>query len=335
LIKSASYLSFPMRLMLDTNVLLTGVLLPFSASGEVLSLIRDGVHAGYVIQNVLDELQSVIRKECLETGVDVWPIFQAALPSMNILFLPEVDNSLAAQYESVNGSYDKAVACGAFTYGASICSNDIKDLIPAKDYGIGFVTPDELSARPPDSLPFIFPGMWTDRNEGSYYIEIGGLNWINQRFPKTAQERFYFFDDPGVGACYFRACDHTIIFQLDNGMSVMLKHGPILTEHLPLRLVASYKSTIGAMVHTSTGKSKSVKNKSMYLIDFRRQQVHAGSSRYLRHQLSGNILKLFGMPVLLGHKEANRIFAGKTVALPWDRMSIKNMIRLRHALRMQ
>ena len=105
------------RIVLDANVLLTGLFVPQSKSREVILAVLRGELIAYVIENTIEESEGVIARAARETGVDLLQSFRDAIRIIRLITLPRISRDQGRAYSAIKGRGDKALAAAAFNRG--------------------------------------------------------------------------------------------------------------------------------------------------------------------------------------------------------------------------
>lgn len=311
------------RILLDTNVLLTGMFAPSADSNELLRDICDGRYTAYVLENSITEAEGAIRRAKESMGIDLQRAFDGGLRQLNIPILPRVTRSEWKGYNRIKGKGDKAIAAAAAKIDVEICTNDLDDFKKASDYGLSTTTPSELVSDGSIGLHTLMPGMLASPSIGSIYCELPEMNWRGVSFKEADKSRFYVFDSEGFGALYFLPSETSLIFELDGGLSTSAKYRSSLED---LSFVAAYDADEGISLYIQN--EKFVEEKQWVPCAKAIRGFSVGNDRNGANQLNGGISRMFGLPIMVNEKEAINILERKTVHDPKERLSLEHMIKL-------
>lgn len=314
------------RLLLDTNVLLTGFFAPQSKSFQVVMSVLRRENFGYVIQNAIDEAEGAIDRAARQTGVNLLRPFQDALRESGLVVLPRISREEGRDFTAIKGTGDKALAAAAIKISAAICTNDIADFRHSHRYGFEVYTPTDLTNDGTIGLHTLCPGILAAPNQGAFYVEFGGLNWANVTFPGESTETLYLFDAEQIGACYFEACSHSFVFQPDNGPRLSMPHGPARLDSF--KMVVSYDCNSGVTIFLGNTASSSHTSMWQPFPLSAGARTYVGCDRRGSNQLSGCIKSVYGVPYSVNARAAKNMINGAVVNNPWERLSLETMIRL-------
>jgi len=317
------------RLLLDTNILLTGFFVPQSKSFQVIQSVLRQELTGCVIENTIEEAENAISRAATQTGVNLIGSFRETLETLRrsgLIVLPRISRDEGRGFTSIKGAGDKALAAAAVKYSADICTNDIADFKKSDVYGFKVYTPEDLTRGGTIGLHTLCPGFLVTPNQGSFYIEFGALNWVNVTFSSDSHETLYLFDSEQIGACYFEAHSHSFVFQPDNGPRLFLYHGPVRLDSI--KMVVSYDCNSGATIFLGTGTNSSQTSQWQSFPLAASARTYVGCDRHGLNQLSGCIKSIYGVPYPVNERAARNMINGVTVQNPWERLSLETMIRL-------
>ncbi len=314
------------RLLLDTNVLLTGLFAPQSKSFQIImSVIRREI-TGYVIQNAIDEAERAIIRAAKQTGVNLLTPFRDAVKESGLIILPLITRDEGREFAAIKGTGDKALAAAAMKISATICTNDISDFKHSDRYGLTACTPIQLTHDGTIGLHTVCTGILATPNSGSFYIEFGSLNWANITFPTSSIDKFYLFDAEQIGGCYFEACSHSFIFQADNGPRLSVPHRPVRPD--TLKMIVSYDCNSGTTIFMGDMTSFTSSTTWLPMPLSVGARTYIGCNRNGINQLSGCIKSFYGIPYPVNSKAAKNMISGNVVSNPWERLSLETMIGL-------
>ncbi|MBI2174241.1 MAG: hypothetical protein HYU33_03500 [Candidatus Omnitrophica bacterium] len=316
------------RILLDANVLLTGLFVPQSKSRQILRAIQRRELPGYVIQNSIDEAETAISRAARGTGVNLLRAFREAMQISRLVVLPRVSRDESRAFAAINGTADKALAAAATKISAEICTNDLADFKNCDRYGFKTRTPQQLTDDGTVGLDSVVPGILATPYQGTFYVELTQLNWANVRFPTVATETLYLFDAERIGACYFEAKSHSFVVRLDDGPSLSVSHGVVRADSLPLKVVVTYDCMSEASIYIGTTEKESTAlswHPSGIAVD---AKTWIACDRRGGNQVSGCVRLIYGVPYLVSERAARNMIAGVTVNDPWERLSVEDMITL-------
>ena len=315
------------RIILDANVLLTGLFVPQSKSrGVILSVLR-GELAAYVIENTIEECEGAIARAARQTGIDLLKSFRDAIKQIRVVTLPRVSREEGRAYAEIKGTGDKAVAAAASKISADICTNDIADFKHGHRYGLCITTPQQVTADGSIGLHTVMPGLVATPSQGTIYAEVTQLNWANVNFPDNVTDKFYIFDSENIGGCYFDVKSRSFVVQIDRGPSVCVPHGVVTTSALPLHIVVAYDCATEASIYVgfSTKCSSARAWNASPLINTPRTFV--GCDRHGANQLNGCLRLVYGVPYKVSERAARNMMNGATANNPWERLGLETIIR--------
>jgi len=317
------------KIILDANVLLTGIFVPQSKSRQVLSDIEKGHIAGYIVENTIEEAEGVAERVRRNTGVRVSEVLYDAIVASKVIILPRIVRVEAEAFSQIKGRGDKAIVAAASKLGAIVCTNDIGDFKESPRYGVSVTTPYDLVHDGVVALDMVFPGFISNQKEGTYYIESPSLLWADIKFRSTPNYRMYFFDLNGFGSLFFEASSHSFVFQMDNGLALSIKSGVVTTRDLPIKIVLTYEASSGIdMFIGHRGKKNSLQTKWIPGTMSGNERIFLGSDRFGKNQLAGCILLLFSLPNYMTERAANNLMAGITVKQPWERLGLEKSVEM-------
>lgn len=182
------------RLILDANVLLTGIFVPQSKSREVILAVLRRQVVAYVIDNTIEESAGAIARAAHKTGIDLLQSFHDAIKQIGVIALPRISRDEGRAYSAIKGTDDKAIAAAAARISAVICTNDMADFKHGHRYGLRVTTPQQLAADGSIGLHTLAPGLLITPSQGTICAEVTRLNWAGVNFADTATDKFYVFD---------------------------------------------------------------------------------------------------------------------------------------------
>lgn len=316
------------RLLLDANVLLTGLFAPQSKSREVIVRIFRGEIAAYAIQNTIEECEGAIVRAAANTGIDLLQPFKDSINVIRLVILPRVSREEGQTYTEIKGTGDRAIAAAAVRLlPVVICTNDLSDFKCADRYGLCVSTPQQLAHDGSVGLHSIVPGLVVTPSRGTIYAEVSQLNWAGVTFPQTAVDKFYVFDAENIGSCYFEARSNSLLVAIDAGPTVKIPNVVNNAASVPVSVVFTYDCTSEATVYAhSQNKASTVGAWSPKpLIAAPRTWI--GSDRRGSNQLCGCIRIVSGMPYMVSERAARNMIRGNTVNNPWERLSLEDIIK--------
>jgi predicted nucleic acid-binding protein len=315
------------RIVLDANVLLTGMFVPHSKSRQVLDGSLSGRYSAYILENTIEESENVLARVAQETGIDLIRPFRDSLAVANLIRLPRIPAAEGQAYTAIRGTADKAIAAAAAKISASICTNDLADFQRGGQYGLSIITPQQLTDDGSVGLHTVFPGLLATPSQGAIYASIGKLGWAEVKFSDHANAEFYVYDWQGVCACYFEARSRSFVARFDNGPTIRVLCNGLTATSPPIRLIATYDCTSEASLYVGTT------DKAFVLANWiptapPNARVKIGSDRHGRNPLNGCIYLTYGVPYRVNDRAARNMINDVTVHNPWERLSLKDMIKI-------
>lgn len=314
------------RILIDTNVLLNGMFVPFSYSRAVLNHVKSGRLIGYISENTIGEaykrLYEVNRKIC----IDMLPQFEKLIKHFSPFILPRVSCEKVNSYKHIKGLQDKALAALAINAGLSICTNDVNDFRKSKQYGINVVTPYEVCSDGSLNLDDIFNGNLATQSEGTYYLEATS-RWRDICDFSIKENYFGLFDTPGIGGFYVSSSNYSLEFKIDNGPSASVSIKNIPYGELTIKVVVTYKNTDGVLVYFGyRGPKAETKIPWVPLPLSSNPSTNIMKGRLGDFPASIYIKLLSGFHKKVTEKEANNLMGGKIPSYPWERIPLEEAI---------
>ncbi|MBK8761540.1 MAG: PIN domain-containing protein [Sulfuritalea sp.] len=313
------------RIVLDANVLLTGMLVPQSRSRKVLDGAVRGKYAAYVVENTIEESEKALSRVSQETGINLLKSFRDTLSVVRLVLLPRVTREEGRAYTAIRGTADKAIAAAAARISARICTNDLSDFREAGKYGLRITTPEILARDDSLSPNSFFPGFLASPSQGAIYASIGELAWAHVKFAENAQDEFYVFDWEGVCACYFEARSSSLVARLENGPALSVTCNELVGTGPSIRFVVSYDCTSEASLYFGPVTKASVLG-DWFPIVRPDARIWIGCDRHGKKQLNGSIFRTYAVPYRVSDRAARNMINDITVHNPWERLSLKDMI---------
>lgn len=313
-----------MRLIIDANVLLSGVFVPGSFSGSLLEDIRSGKIMGYLTENTIDEAKNVIARVRKKVGVDLMPAFDSYIHFSPFIMLPRVRRFEAVIYEKIKGAEDQALLAASIKTGFDICTNDIGDFRYASEYGVKIHKPIDVSGAGGDALKCIFPANLAMPSQGSYYLEAEA-DW-RVLIDNDTEERLYpIIDTEGIGGLYFTS-KGKLRFTVDNGPTVDLQLGPIPEKKTPMKICVTYQHDKGVALYNEY-RGKRARLTETWMPS---PSPHKGTTLYGgrigKMPIVANLGLCASYPQMLNEKTVNNIMSGKTPPYPLDRLGLEDAI---------
>jgi len=315
------------RIILDANVLLTGLFVPQSKSREVILAVLRGELAAYIIENTIEESEGVIARAASQTGIDLIQSFRDAIKQIGVVTLPRVSRDEGRAYTAIKGTGDKAVAAAAAKISADICTNDLADFKHGDRYGLRITTPQQLTADGSIGLHTLVPGLLATPSQGAIYAEVTQLNWAGVNFPDIATDKFYVFDAENIGDCYFDVKSRSLVARIDGGPSVCVPLGVVNANALPLNLVVTYDcaSEVSIYINSTAKYSSAGTWNATPLINAPRTWI--GCDRRGVNQLNGCLRIVYGVPYKVSERAARNMINRVTVNNPWERLAMEDIIK--------
>lgn len=316
------------RIVLDANVLLTGLFVPQSKSREVILAVLRGELAAYVIENTIEESEGAIARAARHTGIDLLQSFRDAIKQIRVVTLPRVSRDEGRAYAAIKGTGDKAVAAAAAKISADICTNDLADFRHGNRYGLRITTPQQLTADGSIGLHTLVPGLLATPSQGTIYAEVTQLNWASVNFPDGATDKFYVFDSENIGGCYYDVKSRSFIAHIDGGPSIQIPIGVVAANALPLNIVVSYDSASEASIYigSTANNSSAIAWNATPLSTASRTWI--GCDRHGANQLNGCLRLVYGVPYKVSERAAKNMMNGATVNNPWERLGLEDIIKI-------
>ena len=315
------------RLILDANVLLTGLFAPQSKSREVLLAVLRGELVAYVIENTIEESEGAIARAARQTGVDLLQSFRDSLRVVGLLTLPRVSRDEGRAYSAIKGTGDKAVAAAAVKVSATICTNDLSDFRECHKYGLHVATPQELTSDGSIGLHTLVPGLVITPSRGTVYAEVTQLNWAGVKFPDGASDNFFIFDAENIGSCHYEASSRSFVTRIDDGPSISVPRGAISANVLPLHFVITYDCASEASVYIGPDERVSWNGSWIPAPLIAAPRTWIGCDRRGVNQLNGCLRLVYAVPYLVRERAARNMMTGVTVRNPWERLSLEDIIK--------
>lgn len=315
------------RIILDANVLLTGLFVPQSKSREVILAVLRGELAAYVVENTIEESEGAIVRAARRTGIDLTQSFRDGIRQIGVVTLPRVSRDEGWTYTKIKGTGDKAIAAAAAKISADICTNDLSDFKQGDRYGLRVTTPQHLIADNSIGLHTLIPGLLATPSQGAIYAEVTQLNWAGVNFPDSATDKFYVFDAESIVGCFFDARLRSLVARIDGGPTVCVPLGMVCASALPLNLVVTYDcvSEVSIYVNSITKYSSPGTWYTTPLISAPRTWI--GCDRRGTNQLNGCLRIVYGVPYKVSERAARNMINCVTVSNPWERLALEDIIQ--------
>lgn len=315
------------RLLLDANVLLTGIFVPQSKSREVILAVLRGQLVACAIENTIEECEGAIARAARRTGIDLLQSFRDTVRQIGVLMLPRISRDEGRAYSSIKGTGDKAVAAAAAKFSATICTNDLADFKHSPRYGLWITTPQQLTSDGSIGLHTLVPGLVVTPSQGSICAEVTQLNWAGVNFAGSATDKFYVFDSENIGSCYFDAKSCSFVACMDFGPSIFIPQGVVAKEALPLHIIVSYDCASETTIYV--GPTARVSSTDAWVSPslLSAPRTWIGCDRYGANQLNGCLRILYGVPYKVSERAARNMMSGVTVTNPWERLALEDIIK--------
>lgn len=315
------------KILLDTNVLLNSVVLPFSYSYKVIKSILDGYAVGYISENSILEAHKRIEEAYQATGINIKDDFDVILQGYNLNVLTSPSKEESKHYDRVRGQEDKALAALANKNDLIICTNDVDDFRDSEKYSLTINTPKDL-AFPTGKVTsdFIFGGCFATRFTGAIYIHISSI-WSTIRNSDNHQDLHCIIDYQGIAGLYFSIHKKSIVFIIERGPTLSVPLPKNLINDNELKIVASYDCTEGAALFIGYAGNKS-KIKTIW----KPKKLSLGAGITFANGKYGDCLYPMSLHFSssffksLTEKGANNILGGKKPALACERFSLEEAI---------
>ncbi len=315
------------RIVLDANVLLTGLFVPQSKSREVILAVLRGEFVGYVIENTIEESEGAIARAARQTGVDLLQSFRDAIRLVRLITLPRISRDEGRAYAAIKGTGDKAVAAAAAKLSADICTNDLADFKEGHRYGLRITTPQHLTADGSVGLHTLVPGLVVTPSQGAIYAEVTQLNWAGVNFPDGAADNFYVFDAENIGCCHYNVKSRSFVAHIDAGPSVSVPYNVVAASELPLHFVVTYDCASEASIYISPAAKASSNDSWTPTPLVVAPRTWIGCDRRGANQLNGCLRLVYGVPYRVTERAARNMMTGATVNNPWERLGLEDIIK--------
>ena len=309
------------RIVLDANVLLTGLFVPQSKSREVIRAVLRGELVAYITENTIEESEGAIARAAHQTGVDLLQPFHDAIRLVRLITLPRISREQGRTYAAIKGRGDKAVAAAAAKVSADICTNDLADFTEGHRYGLCITTPQQLTANGSVGLHTLVPGLVVTPSRGAIYAEVTQLNWAGINFPDGALDRFYVFDAENIAGCYFDVESRSFVMRIDGGPTVCVPHSTVAASTLPLHFVVTYDCALEASIYISPDAKASSTEAWTPTPLIVAPRTWIGCDRLGANQLNGCLRLVYGVPYKVTERAARNMMTGATVNNPWERLT--------------
>jgi predicted nucleic acid-binding protein len=248
-----------MKLLLDANVLLRGILNPLSISAQIVAAIIAGKIEGFVLQHNIREAKKIIEEIEERTGVSLNSVFEQSFSRIPFTFLDDRPKSEINQYLHVGGRQDAPLAAVAAFEKIPICTND-PDFLNAKQTAIRFEAKDPaeclLIARNYELKPDQFVrGFFNGPDEGSIYLVLKSC-WGSLIRNYRLRGLWCLLDSPGIGGLYLDLDQGGLSYFADNGPSCFASLHDCPDGDSDLVVVVTYKADAGLAIFRGHGKAK-------------------------------------------------------------------------------
>lgn len=316
------------RLVLDANVLLTGLFVPQSKSREVILAVLRNEIIGYVIENTIEESEGAIARAARNTGVNLLQSFRDAVRLVRLITLPRISRDQARAFGAIKGNGDKAVAAAADKVSADVCTNDLADFQEGHRYGLRIRTPQQITVDGSIGLHTLVQGLVVTPSQGAIYAEVTQLNWAGINFPTGAADNFYVFDAENIGCCYYDVKSRSFVARMDGGPNVSISHNVVAASELPLHFVITYDRESEASIYISPTAKASLKDSWIAAPLIVAPRTWIGCDRRGANQLNGCLRLVYGVPYRVSEHAARNMMTGATVNNPWERLSLEDVIKI-------
>lgn len=316
------------RIILDTNVLLNGLFVPYSYSRKVLEYINSGKIIAYISENTLAEAQKKLREIEKEIGIDLSGQFMLFIKNFSYFILPRITRNEAKKYKFIKGIEDKSLTALAVKTGLEICTNDVNDFRNSNRYGVVVKTPKDMCSDGTAKLEDIFTGNLASPFEGTYYLAASSY-WLDLCGKSSNRKLYGIYDTPGIGGLYLDSASTSFKFIIDNGPSVSLKIKGISTGETSTKIVVTYKCTEGVQIYHGYRGGRAIQ-KVTWTPEKPPLNV---STKYCQGRLGNfdapmHIALFSSFHKIVTEKEANNLMGNKIPSYPWERIGLVEALRL-------
>lgn len=235
------------RYLIDTNVLLAGLLLPKSPSFYFLQLVKNKEIVGYIAENTVNEAYTVLNRVRHNTGIDASEMFNVALAQSNILSLPFRGLHSLKDIATDGGLMDRIIKEIAHDAQLAICTNDIEDFAKRPKDGLFAISPMNVLPYFSESADNCFYMTGLRRNKGLIYTRF---------YPNAAEaiDRGLTDDQCSIfnasfGDLFYSREYQSFIFQGRLLPSVSVKIGRISGAGKPIHISLTYDSNVGIGIY--------------------------------------------------------------------------------------
>lgn len=315
-----------MNFLLDTNVVITGILVPDSSSRALIDAHIMGDCHTYICRTTFNEAKKAFERASKGTGVDLWGAFATALKQVGIKVLPDVNEQISSRYDRIRGKADQRILAVAVKHKCSLVTNDISDFRYSEYYGVQVFTPSEFAANPDDKLSNIVLGFLATPSSGAFYVEVDAL-WAQSPFPSDLEKRFYIFDAEVVGGLFYDNRTRSLAFEGINNQEVRLELPPINRLERPIKVALCYDNNVGfSMYHGYRGQKSHWSGSWQSPDNILSPKIYVGCNRKIEDHLNGWLYRLASMPRCLSESAVNNLMSGMRNPEPWERLSLEEII---------
>ena len=321
------------QVVFDSNVLINAYLAPPSISAEAIRLVVDKKIRGLVCLATVEEAKTKLKSHSQRTGIDIHSYFQSFLQYCGVKMIrnPQLSD-LQKVDESITNDGDRHVVATAQMIGASICTNDMKDINLVSTHGLVCQTPDELTYTGEITASTIVKGLFCRPDQGCIVLRIKPCIW-RADFQNKEPVSTGLLEVPGLFYMDLVTGSNLITFQFTSRPMVSLKIDSIFNrEDYPLTVFVSYsnRKNINLFALSSSGKLLESRNQIKWACP---DDVFPITAAKLLPRPNFTILinyvAMFHQS--MGITAINRLMAGKTTDNAMERLGIAEMIEFFHS----